>query len=384
MTQGAYTTPGVVATVVREEAPALPDSGVPVFLGAIGASDPAKEQEPIETLSAFLGRHGAVAGEGVLGRALAGYFANRGGPCFVFTWSADDPAGLADALRRSLSIDGIDLVCAPGITTLDSQRAILSHCAETGERFAILDAPAGLERLPADAWAAAASQAQTLRDEGLGPWGSLYFPWLRISADQGGGGSTGASSGGALITAPPSGHLAGQRSHLDREVGIHMAAAGRHLEGALDVTCVIAEPGADAAWLNPIRPRRGHGIVPWGARTLSADETWAWIGVRRVVLTVSRHARTLLEQLAFEVNDITLWMRVHRTLGDYLQNLYQTGALSGRTANEAWYIKCDDENNPMELRKRGELLVEVGVAPTCPMEYIVLRILRGAEQTLIT
>jgi hypothetical protein len=41
---------------------------------------------------------------------------------------------------------------------------------------------------------------------------------------------------------------------------------------------------------------------------------------------------------------------------------------------EAFYIKCDDENNPPDQRASGLLIVEVGVATVFPAEFVVFRI----------
>lgn len=56
----------------------------------------------------------------------------------------------------------------------------------------------------------------------------------------------------------------------------------------------------------------------------------------------------------------------------------------GADVNEAFFVKCDEENNPADQRNRGQMLAEVGVAPVRPFEFIVLRVGRAHNQFEIT
>jgi phage tail sheath protein FI len=37
-------------------------------------------------------------------------------------------------------------------------------------------------------------------------------------------------------------------------------------------------------------------------------------------------------------------------------------------------VKCDEENNPPETRDAGQLIVDIGIAPVKPAEFVVFRI----------
>jgi len=76
----------------------------------------------------------------------------------------------------------------------------------------------------------------------------------------------------------------------------------------------------------------------------------------------------------FEPNDVTLWEGVKRTLNAFLRGLWSTGALFGASADQAFYVKCDAETNPPESIDQGLLVVEVGLAPVKPAEFVVFRI----------
>ena len=52
--------------------------------------------------------------------------------------------------------------------------------------------------------------------------------------------------------------------------------------------------------------------------------------------------------------------------------------LFGRTPAEAFYVKCDDETNPQDVRDRGQLVVEIGLSPVKPAEFVIFRISQWA------
>ena len=49
-------------------------------------------------------------------------------------------------------------------------------------------------------------------------------------------------------------------------------------------------------------------------------------------------------------------------------------ALFGATPGEAFYVKCDAETNPPELRELGQVVTEIGVAIVRPAEFVIFRI----------
>jgi phage tail sheath protein FI len=61
-------------------------------------------------------------------------------------------------------------------------------------------------------------------------------------------------------------------------------------------------------------------------------------------------------------------------VSSFLTSIWATGALAGDTPQQAFYVKCDAENNPPDERAKGKLVVEVGVATVFPAEFVVFRI----------
>ena len=129
------------------------------------------------------------------------------------------------------------------------------------------------------------------------------------------------------------------------------------------------------AQVNCIRSFGASGIRIWGARTLARqDQSWRYINVRRLFIFIEESIRRGTQWVVFEPNDADLWARVRRTVGSFLHNLWMQGALVGATPEQAFFILCDETNNPAGSVDEGRLVVDVGIAPVKPAEFVIFRI----------
>ena len=64
--------------------------------------------------------------------------------------------------------------------------------------------------------------------------------------------------------------------------------------------------------------------------------------------------------------------------------MWRDEALFGRTPQEAFYVKCDAETNPPELRELGQVVTEIGVAVVKPAEFVIFRISQWGRAGAIT
>ena len=69
-----------------------------------------------------------------------------------------------------------------------------------------------------------------------------------------------------------------------------------------------------------------------------------------------------------------MWQRIKRTISGFLTRTWREGALFGATPGEAFYVKCDEETNPPEVIDAGQLIVEIGMCPVKPAEFVIFRI----------
>jgi hypothetical protein len=373
------------------------ETGVPAFVGVLKEAVAARIASSVgdgpiavdyATWSAFEASAGAGWSSGRLGYAVRGFFENGGRRCYVAAAPAADDEGLEAALAMLEPLEDFDLLCAPDWAG-DAAAAdrITRFCEDREGCFAILDSigsPALASALDAAALAAAAPDDLTSENA------ALYGPWVQVRGACITCGGTGSLDGGTSCATcwgtghgcvPPSGHVAGVYARADAATGVHKAPANERLEGVIDLQLGIddaAQSLLSQRRINCLRAFRGRGIRVWGARTRSVDPAWTYVNVRRLFLTVARWLGQAMAGVAFEPNDLPLWVRIGREVSAYLEGLYRAGALAGSSASEAFYVKCDAETNPPEARDAGLVVAEVGLAPATPNVFLVVRLVAGA------
>jgi phage tail sheath protein FI len=162
---------------------------------------------------------------------------------------------------------------------------------------------------------------------------------------------------------------------------VHKAPANEALDDAIALQFSLSDVqqrDLNVAGVNCLRALPGRGIRIWGGRTISADPSWRYVGVRRLFLTVGRWAERHLAALIYEPSDGRLWARLERELSAYCADLFRRGALAGRSSREAFYVRCDAETNAAAARERGEVVAEVGLRPVSTSEFVVVRLFHNA------
>lgn len=91
-----------------------------------------------------------------------------------------------------------------------------------------------------------------------------------------------------------------------------------------------------------------------------------------------------MSDLVYETNNPRLWECVRERLTDYCRILFDQGALMGSNPTQAFFVKCDAETNPVERQEAGEVVADVGLAPTIPAEFIVIRITQRPGTVVVT
>jgi len=279
------------------------------------------------------------------------------------------------------ALDDVTMLAVPDLMTayqqgmLDDeglkavQLAMIAHCELMSDRVAILDAPPGLN----------AQQVKDWRVNFAGydsKYATLYWPWIKVMDPV----------AGRPVHVPPSGHMAGIWARNDGTRGVHKAPANEVVRGAIALELQITRGEHDQ--LNPVavnclRAFPAQGIRVWGARTLSSDAEWRYLNVRRLFNYIEQSILNGTNWVVFEPNDPKLWDSVKRTLNAFLRGLWRNDMLFGRTPGEAFFVKCDEENNPADSRDAGYLIVDIGIAPVKPAEFVVFRISQtsaGAEE----
>jgi hypothetical protein len=348
-----------------------------------------------------------------LSHAVWGFFRNGGSRCFVVNVGASGALSGAGPGRVGIDlfeeIDEIAIVAAPGYTDAASYETILGHCERLKDRVAILDVPQEIPDFGALQNVATATTRRASRstsEEGGdatpappgipgvrprqsdGGYGTVYFPWIQVLDPLAPrpSGTNGNQQGPALVYVPPSGHIAGVWARSDTRRGVHKAPANETIMEATGLRYYITRQDQDQ--LNPIgvnclRYFGREGLRVWGARTLAAGSSeWRYLNVRRLFNMIEESIEESTRWTVFEPNDRTLWRNIRRDVGAYLTRVWRDGALFGRTPEEAFFVKCDEETNPPEVIDAGMVVVLIGIAPVKPAEFVVFRISqseRGAD-----
>ena len=59
---------------------------------------------------------------------------------------------------------------------------------------------------------------------------------------------------------------------------------------------------------------------------------------------------------------------------DFLRGLFRRGAFAGSTPDEAYFVKCGRDTMTQADVDAGHVRVMVGIAPTRPAEFVILRL----------
>jgi phage tail sheath protein FI len=274
--------------------------------------------------------------------------------------------------------DDVTMLCVPDLMaayqagTIDAdglrivQTAMINHCESMHDRVAILDTPPDLSPQQVGDWCTKVANYDS-------NYTTLYYPWIRV-ADP-------TSGKGVLV--PPCGHIAGIWARSDSQRGVHKAPANEVVRGAIGLATDMSrsEQGSlNPIGINCIRAFPGRGVRVWGARMLSRDPEWRYLNVRRLFNFIEKSIDRDTQWVVFEPNNFYTWEKVKRDVTAFLTRVWRDGALFGASAAEAFYVKCDEELNPVEVRDVGQLIVEVGIAPVKPAEFVIFRISQYAAE----
>ena len=256
------------------------------------------------------------------------------------------------------------------------QQALVNHCESMQFRFAILDPPDfTFPREHVDL-----GEVQSWRQRFDTKYAALYYPWVFVRDP--------LQLGNQVVRrVPPSSHVAGVYANTDLTIGVHKAPANVALDWAQGLTTALT--AEMQGFLNPIgvdclRPFSGRGLRVFGARTLSSDPSWRFVNVRRLVSMIEHALLFAMQWVVFEPNDVYLRHSVRASVTGFLEAIWKAGGLAGKTADEAFFVICDDTNNTPDTATNGQLIVDIGVAPTIPAEFVIFRIGSTADSLEVT
>jgi phage tail sheath protein FI len=268
-----------------------------------------------------------------------------------------------DALDTLQTVGDVNMIAIPDRTTPAVQQAVIAQCELLQDRFGVLDAEPGL-----DPFAPGQLQAQRAGLDSTRGYAGLYYPWLSVLP----------ATGSDPVLVPPSGHTCGIFALTDQTRGVFKAPANVTVNGAIGLERVLSDIDQGILNLTGINCFRifqsGGRPYLWAARTTATDTNWQYVNIRRLFIYLEKSIQEGIRWAVFEPNNTQLWNKLKRSIGAFLNQAWRDGALFGDKATDAYYVRIDDALNPFSEQQLGRLHIEIGVRPSYPAEFIIVRI----------
>lgn len=259
----------------------------------------------------------------------------------------------------------------PGVTSASVISSALSYILYNTNRrppqtdFYVYDIPEGYT--PQDALNFIANEITV----GATGYEAVYYPMLEVEG----------------VVEPAAPYMQGVYSHNDRIRGVWQAPAGTKFPIGWASGLAYELTEGDQELLNPygincIVRKPFHGIVPWGARTLHVHHKDRYIQARRLVNLIKKTLYDGSQQFLFELNAPKVWKRIEETAHGLLMTLWDMGAFGGKTPEESFFAKCDEDTNPPELVEQGVCVCKIGIVPPKPIEFLIFEVMLYPEGSL--
>jgi phage tail sheath protein FI len=270
-------------------------------------------------------------------------------------------------------IRDVNIVCIPGVGDAAVVAAGVNYCTQRADCFFVGDVNKTDDTIEE---AQAFINSLTVKSS----YGAVYFPWLMMLDP------SGKTPG--PIEVPSSGFVAGMYARIDARRGVWKAPAGTeaNIGGAVSLTANITDIQQD--FLNPIgvnviRSFPASGLVIWGSRTLAtrSDPEYRYVPVRRTAMFLEQSIYNGIQFAVFEPNDEVLWASLRLNITAFMLLQFRAGAFQGKTANDAFFVKCDSSTTTQADIDAGIVNILVGFAPLKPAEFVVLKLSQKSGQT---
>jgi phage tail sheath protein FI len=285
---------------------------------------------------------------------------------------ADDAANALDthwvAALAKLSIElGAGQVSAPGRTSSVLQKALLQHAYDMN-RVAILDSAYAATPNKASLLA----QADGLRDDPNARYGALFAPWAEVPG----------IVSGTLRLVP---YSAVQAALMARMPNANVPAAGKNGESRYAIGVVGGFTDPEREELNEggvdIAREMFGGVRTYGYRTLADPaKLKGWIGLNnvRLVMEIKAKSYAIAEDFTFHQIDGEgiVFEKFAGQLTGMLVPYYESGALYGTAADEAFFVDVGNAVNTAETIANGEIRAVIYIKTSPFAELVTIDIVK--------
>ncbi len=251
--------------------------------------------------------------------------------------------------------------------------AVIQLCAARSDMFAVLGVPQHYDTAAALAWLrqlGANNQLGQAEQIVLSPlsFAGFWHPWVSVLEPA-------TPQLAPLRNQPADGAVCGMIAARELARGAWVAPANVPLHGP--VALIPAVSAGDVVRLfnahaNLLVPRPGT-ISALSAHTLAAEANLLQVSVRRLIILLRKVALLLGSRYVFATNNDRFRQLVRLQFERILATLTSAGALA------AYQVVTDDDAATLAA---GQLIVTLLVAPTSPIEFITISLVRAGEGLL--
>ncbi len=364
-------------------------SKTPTSIGAfIGTTQTGPLNQPVRLngVADFLAVFGEFDPAHEVGYAISQFFKNGGQEAWFVRIERDVRAfhfiGDASARTGLYALDWVDLfnlLCIPGLAGLPdgelcSAVVAISQYCQNRRVFFLFDPPAGItDPNTLKHWL---SEHESLRHPNI----ASFFPRLKIvdplNMNLHRMVGPAATVAGALV-----------RNDLNHNVWTEPSGGDLPLLGVIGLEYDVSE--AELALLNSlgvngIRKFGEFGTVIAGSKTTIGIEKfnsdWCSIPARRLALMIQESLYRGTEWVSAKSNDTRLWTDLRRQVNEFMGQLYRERAFQGEDSSQAFFVKCDDQLNPLQDQSRNLVNLLVGFAPSLPGKFVMLKLRRRVRK----
>lgn len=290
----------------------------------------------------------------------------------TYAGAYSEETAYSDAVTALDEVVGPLVLNLPGMRTAAVVRGAVETASSRGDMFVVVDTDANISPSGAVSFAGTDLSLNSLGAT-VPSFAAVYYPWVYVPL-------IGTQTSGQVTLRPPGGSVVGAMMRTDANTGPWRAPAGIEV-GRLGraVAPERSLQSSDLATLNngnvnAVRSIPGAGVTVMGARTLKKFGKDRYVNVRRNLMYISASLKTRTEFVVFRNNDRRLWLAIEEEVSGFLGGVWQNGGLRGSTAAEAFYVKCDADNNPPSSIDEGAVNIDVGVSLLVPAEFINITI----------
>ena len=241
--------------------------------------------------------------------------------------------------------------------------AVRAAAPHGGDRFIILTTPAAYTAQEAVDWFRFTLGRYS-------DYAALYWPWVRV---------LNPLNNNRPMVFPPMAHIAGVYARTDNTKNVGKSPGGT-VDGALNylvgLETVPTQADRDIVYPNKVNPLISGpqtGLAVWGVRTISNQPDWRYINARRLFMFLEKSVYNSTWWAVFENNGPALWAKVTSQISSFLGNLFSQGYFAGNSPSQAFFVVCDSSNNTSATIEAGQVIIDIGVAPNKPAEFVRLR-----------